>query len=475
MGLFVAAIVRDIRLPLWTDELLTLYVTQQPAISDVFGAILENADSQPPLYGLIVRLLGPLIESDALRVRLPSTIGFFLMCVCVFAFARKRLPSVYALLAMLAAAQTTWRYAYEGRSYGLTLGCVSLALLCWQITTETNPPRAARVGLALSLAAAIAFHYFAVFVVAALAAGEVIRWRNSRRPDLPVFVSLTLPLLALVPHIPLVKAASPFAWNFWGKIQLRDLFRLYDPLYWSMVPVLFLAAVCWFWLMARGGRMRQKADRTMPPHEWTASLALVLLPEFVILGSLATIRVFEYRYVLWSMIGVGIFLAFALYRVFGGSRGAAFIVTLPLVAWAAMMIQGSANVPQTSRWAGSLPGELAKLPADAGPVVVGSPHVFMELSHYSQPVLRQRLVYIVSQELEQHYSETDTNWRIFSALRRRTSLRVADYDAFVAANQRFIFAGYSEEWIAQHLHRLNYRFVRLNDEALPPLFEVDAP
>src|SRR5437016_1466472 len=83
LGLFVAAVTQDIRLPLWTDELLTLYVSRQPTVPDVLGAIREGVDSQPPLYDLIVRSLQPIIANDSLRLRLPSTLGFFLMCPCV--------------------------------------------------------------------------------------------------------------------------------------------------------------------------------------------------------------------------------------------------------------------------------------------------------------------------------------------------------------------------------------------------------
>src|ERR1039457_1021961 len=79
LGLFAAAIIEDIRVPLWNDELLTLYISRQPAISDVLGAIRDGIGNQPPLYDLIVHSLRPVIPNDALRIRLPSTVGFVVM------------------------------------------------------------------------------------------------------------------------------------------------------------------------------------------------------------------------------------------------------------------------------------------------------------------------------------------------------------------------------------------------------------
>src|SRR5262245_55083833 len=75
IGLAIGAIVQDIRRPLWTDEILTLIVSNQPTISDLYSAIHDGMDSQAPLYPLIIRALRPFIRSDGLRVRLPSTIG----------------------------------------------------------------------------------------------------------------------------------------------------------------------------------------------------------------------------------------------------------------------------------------------------------------------------------------------------------------------------------------------------------------
>jgi hypothetical protein len=115
-----------------------LFVSQQPTVPDLFRAIREGADGQPPLYDLIVRGLRPVIVTDSLRVRLPSTIGFLLMGVCVSIFVRKRLPAVYAMLAALVAVRLAWSYSFEGRAYGIVLSCVGIS---WRESAEAKTSR----------------------------------------------------------------------------------------------------------------------------------------------------------------------------------------------------------------------------------------------------------------------------------------------------------------------------------------------
>src|SRR5262245_56686433 len=86
LWLFLAALTHSLLLTYRTVDLFPLLLSQQPTVPDMLNAIQEGIDNQPPLYDLIVRGLRPVLVTDSLRVRLPSTIGFFLMSVCVFIF-----------------------------------------------------------------------------------------------------------------------------------------------------------------------------------------------------------------------------------------------------------------------------------------------------------------------------------------------------------------------------------------------------
>ena len=613
IGLLIAAITQDIRLPLWTDEILTFYVSQQPTILDVVSAIREGVDSQPPFYDLIVRALRSVVSSDSLLIRLPSTIGFFLMCVCIFVFVRKHVPSLYAMLAALTVVRIAWPYAFEGRVYGIELGCISMALICWQTVDKTAKART-NVGLAISLAAAIAFHYFAALVICALFAGELIRSWKLKKIYVGTLTALMVPLLMLPLHLPLIRAGSPFVKYFWSKASRTNLYGYYadtilplmDVLFFSLVWSLYIGArrlscsedrrlpvygmwkhawvglillseiviltsllranvfvgryllwsafvICaffacelirswklkkthvgtlsalilpllilplhlqlfgagkpfvkYFWsknglstysdyvqtilplvdvlllclvlLLSIGARRLNRSVEHQRPvhgiwkHEWAVALGLILMPEFVILASLVTVKVFAGRYVLWSAIGVGICLAVLLHRLVNGNRIVASLVMLPLLFWSIDTIVRAAVEPPSPRYAKSLPQEIKNLSAEPKPIVITSLHAFMELWFYAQPDLQQRLVYLVSPDLELQYANTDTTSRIMSALRRRVPLSAIDYDAFMTANSRFIVAGDRDDWISLHLRDLNYRLTPLEGRKM--VYEVYPP
>lgn len=475
--LFIAALTRDMRLPLWTDELLTLFMSQQPTVSDLFTAIREGADGQPPLYDLIVRGLRPVLVTDSLRVRLPSTIGFFLMCVCVFVFVRKRLPALYAMLAALVAVRLAWPYSFEGRAYGIVLGCVSLALVCWQAAVQTGSMRA-HAGLTLSLACAIAFHYFAVFVVCGFLAAGSIRWWKLRKIEFRLLTALILPLMIIPLHLPFIRASQPFQKYFWSKAKLSTLYSYYLETLSPLAVVILLSALCALFVVAwriRRPQLPVLADYPLWTDEWIVGLGLVILPGVVIVTTLLTSQAFIDRYVLWSAIGVGVCLALALHKLVHGNRSVAVVVVLPLLLWCMETAFKAAIEPPRFRYAGDLPLVIQNIPSEPKPVVITYDHAFMELWFYSRPDLQQRLVYLIDQDLERRYAHTDTTSRIFSPLRRRVPVGVVDFDSFIAMHSRFLLAGGHSNWIVAHLHQLNYRFELLKDGGDNKVYEVSAP
>src|SRR6185369_10568255 len=108
----------------------------------------DGMDGAPPLYPIFVSALLPVIRNEALAVRLPSTLGYGAMVVCLLAFCRRRLPASYAMGAVVLASSACLDYSFEGRSYGLGLGFAAGVLLCWQSAVDHR-----RRGLSLSLLA----------------------------------------------------------------------------------------------------------------------------------------------------------------------------------------------------------------------------------------------------------------------------------------------------------------------------------
>ena len=89
---FVASIVRDLRTALWFDELFTLHLAKLASLREIIGF----NDASPPLYPIIVHGLLRVVGNEALAIRLPATLGYCAMLLCLWAFCRGRLPAAFA-------------------------------------------------------------------------------------------------------------------------------------------------------------------------------------------------------------------------------------------------------------------------------------------------------------------------------------------------------------------------------------------
>ena len=167
--LFAVLLMADFQLKLWNDELIGLFVARSPSLSQIAAMTMAGADATPPLYSVMVHTLLPYSPSEALAVRLPSTIGFCAMVVAVAGFARRWLPAAYAMIAGLLAAAMTIYYGSEGRSYGLILGFAALSLLLWSLAAEGRRRSLTLPLLAVCIAGMAALHYYTIFFLPAYA------------------------------------------------------------------------------------------------------------------------------------------------------------------------------------------------------------------------------------------------------------------------------------------------------------------
>src|SRR4051794_29976664 len=127
----------DSKRPFSNDELFTFYISQQHTLHDVWNTLLTGAEQLPLFFFVIVRTFTGLLGANATALRLPETLGFLLMNVCIFLFVRRRVPASYGLMAFIFPAVTdAYYFAYEARPYGLVLGFCGLAMLSWQSAAE---------------------------------------------------------------------------------------------------------------------------------------------------------------------------------------------------------------------------------------------------------------------------------------------------------------------------------------------------
>ena len=476
--LFLAvAIVQDVRTPMWIDELLTLHISQQAGPVEMVKATLEGDYGMPPLYAMTVRAILPVVRNEALAVRLPSTLGYCGMIICLLAFCRRRLPAAYSMAAALLACDACLTYSIEGRSYGVLLGCAAGALLCWQSAVDGRRRNLAIPLLALCVALMTAMHYYSIFFLVPLFLAEMVRWRASGKLDWGVLAAMAPVLLVLGVHYPLIAASAPFQKHFWSVAAWHNIPDFYDAYFGEMLGRCILPiGVLAIFSTTPDDRSAKQPSLTVP--EWAAAGGFSLMPLCVVVLSKYTTHVFVSRYVLWAVPGFAVLVAALLCRAARGRAAVGVSLLGLLVALAAL---GEVRYLRHVREKPALrEGEvvrqaLASLPDGAEPIVVDDSHVFMELSYYSESRIRERLIYPVSSELELRYVGCDTASLIFTALSHRTKLHIIGYDAVIASQKRFVLAALHNNFLPWDLIKAGYRVVPIDSSIAPVLFEVEAP
>jgi hypothetical protein len=416
---------------------------------------------------MIVHSILPVVKNEALAVRLPSTLGYCGMVLCLLAFCRRRMPAVYALAAGVAACDASRYYATEGRGYGLMLFCGAAALLSWQTATTARRRLASIAMLAVCLTAMVALHYFAIFFLCPLLVGELIRWRRSGKFDFAVVAAMAPALAVLIPHYPFIEAARKFQPHYWSPASWNQIGDFYIQYFLPFAPLMLVAAVVFAALAAD----RRTAEDTLPPQEWAVVVTLAFMPAIIIAISKYTTHVFVDRYALWACIGFallsgGMLCAAARRRT---AAGAVMLVLLvPLLALhSARHLRGKpvmrAGEPELR--------DLNKLAESSEPIVVADNFVYMEMAYYAKPALRQRLVYPVDATLELHDMGYDTVALIMSALSHRSALRITPYDSVLASYPRFLLSAGQTDHLPQHLLAAGYRLT----EIAPTVYEAVAP
>ena len=91
--------------------------------------------------------------------------------------------------------------------------------------------------------------------------------------------------------------------------------------------------------------------------------------------------------------------------------------------------------------------DLETLPISSERIVVGDPHVFLELSYYARSPLRERIVHPLSVELDRQYRGSDSDALIISRLAPGAKLNVEDYDRVLAENGSFLLAAIPRDYL----------------------------
>ncbi|HEV7529869.1 MAG TPA: glycosyltransferase family 39 protein [Solirubrobacteraceae bacterium] len=184
----------------WYDEAYTPVHVLHSGLGATLRAVVHH-ENTPPLWYLIawadVRLLG----DGALALRLPSALAGILTVPVIWAIGHQLAGRRTALIAAAIVAVNplfVW-YSQEARAYGLFVLTCALAMLCFvRALDEPTPRRMAAFALAGALA--LLTHYFAVFLLAAMALW-LLRDTAQRRAAFAAVPALIVVGLALLPLI----------------------------------------------------------------------------------------------------------------------------------------------------------------------------------------------------------------------------------------------------------------------------------
>jgi hypothetical protein len=443
VAFLACSLARALRTPIWYDELYTLYLAQLPNIKSIWIALKSGLDLNPPLSYLLTRGSLALFSPAELALRLPSSVGFAVMSLCLYRFVRRRLPAAFAwAAATFPVATLAYDYAFEGRPYALVLGFTGLALIGWQSAAD-GPRRAGGIALmVVSLAAAIYCHFFAVLVFLPIGFGELARAWSRKRIDLAVCVALVVALFPILSLRPLIKVAGAYRGTFWSKPNWAQNVNFYRalledatfPLFATLVLLVIIGRYA-----TREGRQDEPLtaggdEERVPLHEFTAALVLVALPFLgFLLAKIASGGAYTERYALPSVMG------FALILTYGGARlrrlGAipGVVMSVCVVGWFFLYQLHALNTPVAASVQVS-DADFQSTQANNLPIVVSRSFLFLQAHRDLSPPLSKRLVFLTQ--------GTTTDEIGLSRLSEWVPLKVEDFDGFVKSHARFYLCGY---------------------------------
>jgi hypothetical protein len=446
--LFGAGLIASHRF-LWADEVLTAYINRL-SLPQLLPALRSGVDLQPPLFHLITRAFTGVLGPTPLALRLPAIIGGWMMCLSLYIFASRRFRPLYGAIAMIIPLITeSARYTYEARSYGIALGFSGMALVSWQSAAERRRVVSPML-LALSLASAIACHFYMVLVLVAIGAGEAVRSFSRRRIEVPIWAALAASVLPLPLHAAMIRAALTFRGGNWSTANAVALERAYMNF---LAPVVLPVAVvvtglALYWSVAPPAATQARATQRGELRPWEMVAAMVLASSFAGVWIIARLThgIFTPRYGLCMIFGIAI-LALPAIRAYDTVRPLASALVL-------FALIGSYPMRQILDHRGSYhtPALLRKVDQSRA-IVIENPLDFLELIYNEPPQLASRLYYLPSSEDAIRYKGTDDDDRGLLLLSRWFPLRVEDPDLFLKHNDRILIWQGSKEpqWFLRKL------------------------
>jgi hypothetical protein len=184
----------------WFDEAFTPVHVLHPSLLATLRSVLHT-ENTPPLWYVLEWVDWRILGGGEVALRLPSALFGIATVPVAWAIGRELAGRRAAIVcaAIVAVNPLFVWYSQEARAYGLFVLTAALSLLCF-VRAERDPTPVRMAAFALSSAAALLSHYFAVFMLVPMLLW-LLRERRLRRAALPATGALVLVGAALLPLI----------------------------------------------------------------------------------------------------------------------------------------------------------------------------------------------------------------------------------------------------------------------------------
>lgn len=455
--------------PLWHDELFTYYIALFPNLSSMLH-IIPRADLNPPLLYVLdfltLRLPGALASegTTALAARLPSLVGGLVGSIALFAWLRRRLGALYALLGVFVLWNTLFLfYTAEDRPYALLVGITILMMLERESGLQRRNRPAWLLLMTLLGFALVGCHFMASFILLAFLAAEAVEAWENRRIDIPVLLCYLLPFSVMLIYHSMISGYGTLIFPRAFQPALDTPFLTYVLLgYYSWI-IFVMAGIMVLrpYVMSPPG---QRPVRQAERRRFAGKREITLLVGFLVEPVLAVAAIwrsqgaFFPRYGLPACIPIAVGTTFLLFMALGKSKAAGIVTILLLSINPLYTILSNPALVRAGQIAGIDPGpslpDYHKMEPQL-PFVVASGLTYMEMNHRETSAFLDRVYYLTDDAAATEYAhatlfEHEEQTRDMFHLQAR----VEPLQPFEAKHRKFLVLGtfdYPEDWLLRKL------------------------
>ncbi len=182
----------------WYDEAYVPVHTLHASLGATLEAVVHR-ENTPPMWYVLVWGWSRVFGTGEVALRLPSALAGVATVAAAWGIgwelAGRR--AAIATAALVATNPLLVWYSQEARAYGVFVALTALAVWCW-LRADSNPTPGRLTAFAASGAAALATHYFAVFLLAPMCLW-LLRKRERWKVTLPAVAAVGAVGVALVP------------------------------------------------------------------------------------------------------------------------------------------------------------------------------------------------------------------------------------------------------------------------------------